>query len=175
MLHTGYDTLLGTGYMINQPVVLSVELKAYLEQQDIYFYPQFGKPYKKEFDSFFEGYILNDKNNSFLICIGNEYHPDLEPRKHFVFGNADMLIQFYAVFHRTLPIETTLSTDGEMIIEWNVFIQKCSAIDKGNKIESISMSDAKEAITDLIYSLKDVTGFNLSKIAGIKINFRNSE
>ena len=138
MLHTGllaFSVLqcalrrLGTGYMINQLVVLSEELKAYLEQQSIYFYPQFGEPYKKEYDSFFDGYILDDQNNSFLICIGNEYHPDLEPRKHFVFGRADMVIQFYAVFHRILPIEITLSTDGGMIIEWNVFIQKCSAID----------------------------------------------
>lgn len=167
--------LLEIGYMINQPVMLSEELKAYLEQQDIYFYPQFGEPYKRGYDSFFDGYILDEKNNIFLVCIGNEYHPDLESRKHFVFVKSDILIQFYVVFHRVLPMEAALSIDGGMIIEWSVFIQKCSAIDKENKTKSISFSDAKEAITDLIYSLKDVTGFDLSKIAGIKINFRNAE
>ena len=86
-----------------------------------------------------------------------------------------MIIQFYVVFNRILPLRSSLSVNGEMIIEWNVFIQKYTGIDKGKMAKSIRINDAQEAITTLIYSLKDVTGFDLSKIADIQINFRNGE
>ncbi|OTG93881.1 hypothetical protein [Acinetobacter sp. ANC 3832] len=147
--------------MINETVSLPNIFKNILSEENILFYPQIGLPYEKKIN-YENVYLIND--SSFLIPLGNEYHHDLEPRKHFLFINGKLIIQFYTFFERT---NVSNKEDFLKIITWHVFIQKIIKNEDCKTDEEI-----KELIVDAANKLKDLTGLELENILEIKVKFR---
>ncbi len=122
-----------------------------------------------------DAYPVGELEAVYLASIGNEMHPDIEWRKHFILLHPDMLIQFYVAFN--IFDATAISSSGiaGKIYEWQVLIQRLMQVPFNTKGTPLELQQAKQLLADVIYRIKGIPGSKTADITEVRVTFRDDE